>query len=113
MFSRVGFDCSPLHDLFDEMLLLKAVLPVLFSLSVWVFDIFETPPSMSSIVTGGEWHVQLTSFRKEAKKGSAQAAVLLKASILSVSSTTYEFWDPRTHLVVSLKDQTPSVNAHI
>lgn len=54
MFSRVGFDCSPLHDLFDEMLLLKAVLPVLFSLSVWVFDIFETPPSMSSIVTGGE-----------------------------------------------------------
>ena len=32
---------------------------------------------MSSTVTGGEGYIQLTSFSKEAKKGSAKAAVLI------------------------------------
>lgn len=48
--TRSTADCSPLRDLFDVMLLLKAVLvgclpsyqPASFSLSVWVFHIFET-----------------------------------------------------------------------
>jgi len=36
---------------------------------------------MSSTVTGGEGQIQLTSFRKEAKKGSAKVAVLIAKDI--------------------------------
>lgn len=62
------------------------LLPVLFSLSVWVFHIFETLLSMSSTVTGGEGQIQLTSFRQEAKKVSAKAAVLIAKGIRTLNA---------------------------
>ena len=96
------------------------LLPVLFSLSVWVFHIFETLLSMSSTVTGGEGQIQLNSFRKEAKKGSAKAAVLISKDTCTQCQAQHtnhsvlpQFLDPRAHSVVSLKDQNPSVNAHV
>lgn len=73
--------------------------------------------SMSSAVTGGKGQIQLTSFRKEAKKGSAKAAVLIVKDTYSQCqaqctnhSVLPQFWTSKAHLVFTLKDKAPSVN---
>lgn len=120
--ARSTADCSPLRDLFDVMLLLKAVLigclssyqPASFSLSVWVFHVFETLYPWVLQLLG---QIQLTSFRKEAKKGSAKAAVLIVKDTYSQCqaqctnhSVLPQFWTSKAHLVFTLKDKAPSVN---
>lgn len=67
-------DCSPLHHLLDEVLLLKAgfagCLPSasLLSIDVRMFHLPETLLSPSATVPGIEGQTELTSFRKEPKR---------------------------------------------
>lgn len=82
------------------------------------FHIFENLLPVCSVVTGREGQTGLTSFRK----GSAKATAVVNCQRHTCSQcqaqctnypTLLQSWTLRTHSVFSLKDQTPSVKAHV